>query len=319
MKRFIKKLQSLSDKADQLGQAMQRVPPKVAGVREAVALTATQLQQLRSQVQASLMGLKTDGDDQLLDALREISDNASIFKQAGFDLGGVDVEIEPTRRLIVHLERRDDVHQTVLRSLRDAAQSQRTTHALLEALVRAESMANEVHLTDLQYRSLILHIGPTPTVRLCWRTERKRQGFTGLTPTTKPETNEETSPEQSEQKSFFGPPAGLEQGEPPQRPDPHATSQEGASLSPAQSGKASSKEQAGAHSPTGDDEPAGDAANAATETEKELPPSEATLPTQVSTSPTPRTRSTTGKTSRPAWNSDALQRFKTMPNVSKYR
>jgi len=171
MKKFISTLQNLSERAAQLQAAAQSAPPKLAQLREAVALTTGQLKQLKSDVEIGLTDLKTDNETHLLDSLVEINASVGVFHQAGYDLGGVDMELSPIHQLIVHLNRMEDVPTNRLRSLLASNQQRTVTRALLQALIQAEEMAEQVDLNNLVYYKLVARVGPIPSVRLCWRTE----------------------------------------------------------------------------------------------------------------------------------------------------
>jgi hypothetical protein len=171
MKQFISRVQNLSRKAAEVKAAMQQVPPKVAEIREAVAATTGQLQQLKSEIQYSVADLKADHEDHLSEALQEINGSADVFAKAGFVLSGVDLEISPVQRLLVHLAKVEDVHAAILRSLLQTNQHRRTTRAILSSLLQAKQMAETMELGDLIYTEVIVGIGPIPSVRLCWRPE----------------------------------------------------------------------------------------------------------------------------------------------------
>ncbi len=171
MKQFISKVKNLSQKAAEIKAAMQQLPPKIAEVRDTVAATTGQLQQLKSEIQYSVADLKADQEDRLSEALEEIHSSADVFAKAGFKLSGVDLEISPVQRMLVHLTKVDDVHTSVLRSLLQANQQRRTTRAILSSLLQAEQMADTVDLGDLVYSEVTVGVGPIPSVRLCWRSE----------------------------------------------------------------------------------------------------------------------------------------------------
>jgi hypothetical protein len=84
MKRVIHRIQALGDKAAQLKQVVEGAPAVASGIRDAVAVTASQLQQLRADVQAGVSGLRVEDEDRLLAALREVSASTGLFEQAGF-------------------------------------------------------------------------------------------------------------------------------------------------------------------------------------------------------------------------------------------
>lgn len=171
MKRFVSKVQNLSQKAAEIKAAMQQVPSKVAEIREAVAATTGQLQQLKSEIQFSVADLKADNEDRLSEAMQEINASRDVFARAGFVLSGVDLEISPVQRMLVHLSKVETVHASVLRSLVSANQHRRTTHAILSSLLQANQMADTVELGELVYDEVIVGVGPIPSVRLCWRAE----------------------------------------------------------------------------------------------------------------------------------------------------
>lgn len=171
MKQFISNIKNLSQKAAEFKAAMQSVPPKVAEIREAVSATAGQLQQLKSQIEFSVNDLRAEDETHLSEVLQEIGGSEEIFAKAGFVLGGVDIELSPVQRLLVHLHRVEDVHASVLRALAAANQHRRSMHAILSSLLQAQQMAETVELENLTYDEVIIGIGPIPSVRLCWRSE----------------------------------------------------------------------------------------------------------------------------------------------------
>jgi hypothetical protein len=171
MKQFMSKVRDLSQKAAEIKAAMQQVPPKVAEIREAVSATAGQLQQLKSQIEYSVADLRTNDENDLSAVLQEIGGSEEVLLKAGFALEGVDIELSPVQRLLVHLSKLEDEPAAVLRSLASSNQHRRSLHAILSALLQAQQMAETVELANLTYCEVIIGVGPIPSVRLCWRPE----------------------------------------------------------------------------------------------------------------------------------------------------
>lgn len=169
MKKIIQRIQDLGHKAGQLKDAASALPARAEEVREAVLLTAGQLQQLRTEVQSGVAGLRAGSDDRITRALRELHDGAATFREAGYELDGVDLEVSPSQRLIVHLEKVAEAGAGRLRALLHTAADQPTTQAVLAAMLKADEAAGQVRLANLDFCELIVHIGPVPCVRLCWR------------------------------------------------------------------------------------------------------------------------------------------------------
>lgn len=168
MKKFVHKVQEIGNKAAQIKAAIESVPPRVAEMREAVAATAGQFQQLRGEVQSNVTSLRADSEEKLIATLKEIDANAGAFREAGYELYDVEMELGIPQRLVVHLEKLEDVAFHRLRSVAAAHESQVATHAILSALLKAEEMAERVALMNLTYHKLIVYVGPLPLVRLCW-------------------------------------------------------------------------------------------------------------------------------------------------------
>lgn len=169
MRRVVHRIQNLGQRAGQLKEAAIAMPERAAEIRDAVLLTTGQLQQLRADVEASLVGLRADGDDRITQALRELNESAAIFREAGYELDGVDLEISPVQRLIVSLDKVANVGATRLRALRQASADKATVRAVLEAMIKADETAARVRMSGLDFSELIVHVGPAPSVRLCWR------------------------------------------------------------------------------------------------------------------------------------------------------
>ena len=169
MNKVLTRLQALRDKATQLKQAVDSAPAKAAQLRDAVNATTGQLQQLRTDVQGTVASLRADTESSLAETLIELDGGIGTLARAGYDLTGVDIEQGQLPRVIVHLEQLEDARTTPLENLVRECAGKRTLMGILNALIRAEAMEDKVKLADLSFTGLIIHIGPVPTVRLCWR------------------------------------------------------------------------------------------------------------------------------------------------------
>jgi hypothetical protein len=269
MRKFIQRVQDLSQKAAHLKQVVEAAPAQAAQLRDTVLMTAGQLQQMRQDVQSSVMGLRTDNEARLAQALQDINDHAGVFSDAGYELTGVDMELSPMHRLIVHLEKTGTADESAIRQLLAENSGNQTVYALLEALAKADAMSERVQLSHLHYCGLIIHVGPTPSVRLCWAAEEiESTGAPAAAPALEPALIPPPIPAEFSQSSFFEP------------------------RSPAPTARIAS-------------EPAPSAATSAT-------------PAPPAPSPVAKTAGLAAP-SGGDWKASALERFKRMPDVSKYR
>jgi hypothetical protein len=170
MKNFINKVQDLGKKAAEIKQALQSAPAKVAEVREALTMSAGELHQLRVDVQANLTGLHANSEERLLKAMREINDNTYTFEEAGYELTGMDLDLNLNQRLAVNFRRFEDVPHVKLRALL-TKETRETIKAILSGFLKAEESAANVEFTHLNYDGVVVHVGAIPLIRMCWRSD----------------------------------------------------------------------------------------------------------------------------------------------------
>ncbi len=299
MKKFITKIQDLSQKAAHLKQVVEAAPGQAAQLRDTVLMTAGQLQQLRMDVQSSVTGLRADSDDRLAQALREINDHAEVFAEAGYALAAVDMEISPIQRLIVHFHKISAVSEPTLRSLMSTHSSRQTIYGLLAALAKADGVSEKLRLSTLHYRNVEVHVGPTPSVRLGWQVDDSDLA----TPPPLPSRHATPAPPAV---SPAAPPATTPATTPAPAPSPSAF--------------VSTSFFERRPSPTPAPEPARPPATAPTPaTASDTAPASAATPAPApsSTTGTPYTHHSGSEGGD--WKRSALDRFKTMPSGSKYR
>jgi len=282
MKKFIRTLKSLSERAAQFQETLQQVPPKVAEIRRAVSLTSGQLRQLQADVQVNVASLKAENPDDLVEALHEINGSTEVFQEAGYELGHVEMELSPVPRLIVHLDRVEDVRDSILSSLTDANRERRITHALLNAVIQAEAVADRVDIQGQVYYRLIVHVGPVPSVRLGWMPEPETAS---PAPTAGPPPLV-SEPAAASNFSAYGKGSFFERHDTQLQSQPARTP---AVRTPPESGKPAESLETPSPKPQSAPQP--------------LPP------------PETKQRISNGKD----WGKSELERFKQMPNASKYR
>lgn len=204
MKNFIHKVQDLSKKAAELKQVIQSAPAKAAEVREALTMTAGELHQLRVDVQQSMNGLRANGEDRLLQSMREINDNTYTFEEAGYELTGMDLDLHLNHRLAVHFQKFEDVPHVKLRALINK-ETRETIKSILAGLLKAEESAANVEFTHLKYDGVVVHIGATPLIRMCWRSDtvRERKVETATVQQIQPSTPTAPQPSAPAFGSFF--------------------------------------------------------------------------------------------------------------------
>lgn len=199
MKRIVRRVQTLNERAAELTAAAGQLPNRVAELREAMTATTGQLQTLKTDIAVNVADLKVDREDELSAAIAEIAGHAPVLAKAGFLLDGLDVEVSPVQRLIVQLVRYKDVETLELQPLIQQYQQHPTLRAILSAILKARLMAATIDIDGLEYHKLLICIGPIPNIRLCWRAEASAPAASSAW---------QPSPSQplASSTSFFGPP-----------------------------------------------------------------------------------------------------------------
>lgn len=173
MKKFFDKIQDLGQKAGQFRSVLESAPDKAARLRDAVMMTAGQLTTMRKDVQATMAGLRAEDEHRLTSAMKDVHEGLDQIRAAGYELVGVEMELDPVQRLILLLEKFEDVSAHELQHLLTANAHRKTLHGVLASLNKAEEFADQFDVGELEYRQLRVSVGPIPSVRLVWKEERR--------------------------------------------------------------------------------------------------------------------------------------------------
>lgn len=168
MKKILRRAKDLSEQAERVRELLETAPERIEQAKAIVTLTTSQLQQLRTDVQASIAGLRADTGDAVTAAVAELNEGAPTFLRAGYALSGVDLELGLAPRLTAHLERVGEVGLHAIRAMLTPNNDRRVIHGILSALVKAEELAASTHFDGLHYSEVSIQVGPAPTLRLRW-------------------------------------------------------------------------------------------------------------------------------------------------------
>lgn len=162
------RLQTLGQQAARLRQAIEAAPSKAAEWREAIAISAAQLQQARAELQSTVSLLRNDNEERLLQSLRELEQHRDTLRVAGVELDRVTYELALPPRLLIRLTRVEDVPVQTLRALAQSHPNPPALAGVLSALVQAAELNGHIHLKDLEHSEITIALGPIPTVQVHW-------------------------------------------------------------------------------------------------------------------------------------------------------
>lgn len=168
MSKLARRMRNIGQRAAQFSQAVQAAPQQAAQLRQSVLAAAGQLNELRDEVQACFTGVNVDTEERLGQVVAEINENISVLESAGYELVSADIEIMPSRKVILRLDRFEQVGVAAIRALAPANATRTTIQALLAAMVKAEELSEKMEFPGLEYRGIAVHLGSISTVRVCW-------------------------------------------------------------------------------------------------------------------------------------------------------
>lgn len=205
MKRIVRRVQTLNERAAELTAAASQLPKRVAEMRGIMTATSGQLQSLKTDIQVNVADLVMVREDDLGAALAEIASHAPVLAEAGFLLDGLDIEVSPTQRVVVQLLRIGDAETGEIEGLIQKHPGKTTLRAILSAILKARDVAAAIRIEGLDYHQLLIGIGPVPIIRLGWRS-----AVTTAAPASTATASESWQPSVSKPlpggSSFFGPP-----------------------------------------------------------------------------------------------------------------
>lgn len=176
------RLRSAQEKAGRLRRIVEAAPAQAAQWHDTVQAAAGQFRQLRAEVESAVAAFRADTEESLAETLVQLDQHRGLLERAGYTLAGVDLEQGAVPRVILHLDQLPSARSSPLESLRAEAAGHPLLPALFGALIRAEEMEDQLELAGLVFTGLIVHLGPAPTVRLCWRRAREEMTPTGPIP-----------------------------------------------------------------------------------------------------------------------------------------
>jgi len=223
MKRIVRRVQTLNERAAELTAAAGQLPKRVAEFREAMTATSGQLQSLKTDIRVNVADLVIDQEDDLGAALAEIVGHAPVLAEAGFLLDGLDIEVSPTQRVVIQLVRIGDAEPGEIEALIQKHPGKTTLRAILSAIHKARDVASTVKIDGLDYHQLLIGIGPVPIIRIGWRSaSTATTAAPAFTPSAAASTSWQPTFSQPLPggSSFFGPPVSAPTApQPAQKPD----------------------------------------------------------------------------------------------------
>ena len=158
MAKFIKNLKS---KVDQYKS-------KAEEIRAAIEEGAETIREIRSDVESTVDDLKTDSEEKMMEGLEKIQDAERVFKEAGYRLQAVRLEMGFNPKVVSVLRRESGISSSKQERLLKQHADNKMLSSMLKSLFKAEALEDKVHLRRLTFHEVNIEMGVVPAVHVVW-------------------------------------------------------------------------------------------------------------------------------------------------------
>ena len=171
---------------------------KAEEIRAMIEDGAETIRDIRADVEGTVEDLKADSEEKMMESLEKIQDSERVFKDAGYLLQAVELEMGFNPKVVAILKREKDVGVSKKERLLKKHEDDKVIKTVLTSLFKAEALEDKVHLRRLTFSEVHLEMGLVPAVHVLWE-DKSSNGISA--PST---TSRSTSSFGSSSSSFTG-------------------------------------------------------------------------------------------------------------------
>ena len=191
MAKFIKNLKS----------KVEHYKSKAEEIRAMVEEGAETIREIRSDVESTVDDLKADSEEKMMESLEKIQDAERVFKEAGYRLQAVRLEMGFNPKVVSVLRRESEISSSKQERLLKQHADNKLLSSMLKSLFKAEALEDKVHLRRLTFHEVNIEVGVVPAVHVVWEDKSSVSGATSTPAVTASPTY--TSPFTSSGSSSF--------------------------------------------------------------------------------------------------------------------
>ena len=191
MAKFIKNLKS----------KVEHYKSKAEEISAMVEEGAETIREIRSDVESTVEDLKADSDEKLMESLEKIQDAERVFKEAGYKLRGLKMEMGFNPKIVSVLLRESEIGARTQDRLIKKHKDNKLLKSMLTSLFKAEALEDKVHLKDLTFTEVHIEVGLVPAVHVLWE-DKSAERLKATAGTTSTPVSSTSSPFTSSRSSF---------------------------------------------------------------------------------------------------------------------
>ena len=141
---------------------------KAEEIRALIEDGAETIRDIRADVEDTVEDLKADSEEKMMQSLEKIQDSERVFKDAGYLLQAVELEMGFNPKVVAVLKRQKEVGVSKKERLLKQHEDDKIVKTVLTSLFKAEALEDKVHLRRLTLSEVHLEMGLVPAVHVLW-------------------------------------------------------------------------------------------------------------------------------------------------------
>ena len=168
-----------------LKKKVEKYKTKAEEIRAAIEEGAETIRDIRADVEDTVEDLKADSEEKMMESLEEIQEAESVFKEAGYKLRAVEMEMGFNPKVVSVLKRESEIGSRSQKRLIKQHEDNKLLKSMLTSLFKAEALEDKVHLKDLTFSEVHIEVGLVPAVHVLWedKSAASAKATTGATST----------------------------------------------------------------------------------------------------------------------------------------
>ena len=184
-----------------LKKKVEHYKSKAEEIRAMIEEGAETIRAIRADVEDTVEDLKADSEEKMMESLEKIQEAEQVFKEAGYKLHAVEMEMGFNPKIVSVLLRESEIGARTQDRLIKKHKDNKLLKSMLTSLFKAEALEDKVHLKDLTFTEVHIEVGLVPAVHVLWE-DKSAERLKATAGTTSTPVSSTSSPFTSSRSSF---------------------------------------------------------------------------------------------------------------------
>ena len=151
-----------------LKKKVEHYKSKAEEIRAMIEEGAETIRDIRADVEDTVEDLKADSEEKMMESLEKIQEAERVFKEAGYKLHAVEMEMGFNPKIVSVLRRESEIGTRKQERLIKQHKDNKLLKSMLTSLFKAEALEDKVHLKNLTFTEVHIEVGLVPAVHVLW-------------------------------------------------------------------------------------------------------------------------------------------------------